>query len=205
MAEFDRKWFVDRLAAAGQSQAALARHLGLPPPSVTRMLDGQRKLKLAEAETVARFLNVSTEEVLTHAGVKLSAEAGADLSLRSIIDGTGTVKPSAGPLAVSVETMNLLKANIPFDRRSDYEVAQVRAAKGEMSLLDDNLVLYETPVTMNPGPASVLSVSKLRDGSVLLGKVEGWRKTGEARIRTPDGQTRQVEMVASSPVKLIVP
>lgn len=205
MSEFDRAWFKSKLDAAGRSQADLARHLGLPPPSITRLFDGKRKLKLEEAETVARFLNVATEEVLAHAGVKLSAEANMDLSLRSIIDGSGAVKPAAAPLAVSVETMNLLKANIPFDRRNAYEVAQVRAAKGEMSLLDDNLVLYETPVTMNPGPASVLSVSKLRDGSILLGKVTEWRKTGEAKIKTPDGQTRQVEMAASSPVKLIVP
>jgi phage repressor protein C with HTH and peptisase S24 domain len=64
----DTIWFHQALETAGHTQADLARHLGLPPSAVSRMLRGERQMKLLEAVQTAQFLDVSQEEVLRHAG-----------------------------------------------------------------------------------------------------------------------------------------
>ena len=64
----DSNWFQETLAKASTSQAELARHLGLAPSAVSRMIKGDRQMKLQEAVEVAAFLGVSQEEVLRRAG-----------------------------------------------------------------------------------------------------------------------------------------
>jgi len=64
----DAMWFQQALERAGTSQADLARHLRLAPSAISRMLKGERQMKLLEAVQVAAFLGVSQEDVLRHAG-----------------------------------------------------------------------------------------------------------------------------------------
>jgi transcriptional regulator with XRE-family HTH domain len=64
----DANWFQQALDRADASQADLARHLRLAPSAVSRMLKGERQMKLLEAVQVADFLGVPQEEVLHHAG-----------------------------------------------------------------------------------------------------------------------------------------
>ncbi|MGE3783621.1 MAG: helix-turn-helix domain-containing protein, partial [Alphaproteobacteria bacterium] len=64
----DAKWFQQMLDRVSASQADLARHLRLAPSAVSRMLKGERQMKLLEAVQVADFLGVSQEEVLRYAG-----------------------------------------------------------------------------------------------------------------------------------------
>src|SRR5436305_929373 len=64
----DAMWFQQALERAGASQADLARQLRLAPSAISRMLKGERNMKLTEAVQVAAFLGVSQEEVLRHAG-----------------------------------------------------------------------------------------------------------------------------------------
>ena len=64
----DTIWFHEALDRAGASQADLSRHLGLAPSAVSRMLKGERQMKLLEAVQVANFLGVTQDEVLRRAG-----------------------------------------------------------------------------------------------------------------------------------------
>jgi phage repressor protein C with HTH and peptisase S24 domain len=64
----DTSWFHNALENAGETQADLARHLGLAPSAVSRMLRGERQMKLLEAVQIAQFLSVSQDEVLRRAG-----------------------------------------------------------------------------------------------------------------------------------------
>jgi phage repressor protein C with HTH and peptisase S24 domain len=64
----DATWFQQALDRAGASQADLARHLRLAPSAISRMLKGDRQMKLLEAVQVAAFLGVTQDEVLRHAG-----------------------------------------------------------------------------------------------------------------------------------------
>jgi phage repressor protein C with HTH and peptisase S24 domain len=64
----DINWFHDALARVGASQADLARHLRLAPSAISRMIKGERQMKLLEAAQIAQFLGQSPEEVMRHAG-----------------------------------------------------------------------------------------------------------------------------------------
>lgn len=66
--QMDTIWFHNALERAGRSQADLARHLGLPPSAVSRLLRGERQVKLLEAVQIAQFLGVPQDEVSRHAG-----------------------------------------------------------------------------------------------------------------------------------------
>src|SRR5438874_9283293 len=66
--EMDTAWFLSQLDRAGLSQADLARHLRLAPSAVSRMLKGERQMKLLEAVQISSFLGVSQDDVLRHAG-----------------------------------------------------------------------------------------------------------------------------------------
>ena len=54
----DANWFQQAFDRAGVTQADLARHLRLAPSAVSRMLKGERQMKLLEAVQVANFLGV---------------------------------------------------------------------------------------------------------------------------------------------------
>lgn len=64
----DTIWFTQALERAHVTQADLARHLGLPPSAVSRMIGGGRQMKLLEVAQIAAFLGVTQEELLRHAG-----------------------------------------------------------------------------------------------------------------------------------------
>jgi len=72
----DATWFHQALERAGESQADLARHLRLAPSAVSRMLKGERQMKLLEAVQVAAFLHVPQEEVLRRAGENTATPPG---------------------------------------------------------------------------------------------------------------------------------
>ncbi|HTV88008.1 MAG TPA: LexA family transcriptional regulator [Stellaceae bacterium] len=69
----DAVWLQQALDRAGVSQADLARHLRLAPSAVSRMLKGERQMKLLEAVQVAQFLGVAQDEVLRRAGAEAAA------------------------------------------------------------------------------------------------------------------------------------
>ena len=74
----DANWFQQSLERAGASQADLARHLRLAPSAISRMMKGERNMKLLEAVQIAAFLGVSQEDVLRHAGAAVDAPPSAD-------------------------------------------------------------------------------------------------------------------------------
>jgi phage repressor protein C with HTH and peptisase S24 domain len=74
----DANWFHQALERAGVTQADLARQLRLAPSAVSRMIKGERQMKLLEAVQVANFLGVSQEEVLRHAGASVDPPPRSD-------------------------------------------------------------------------------------------------------------------------------
>jgi transcriptional regulator with XRE-family HTH domain len=102
----DAKWFQQALDQVGASQADLARHLRLAPSAVSRMLKGERQMKLLEAVQVADFLGVSQEEVLRHAGTAVDPPPRTEPPRRGrpprpalIGRTTRAVRPATPPLA----------------------------------------------------------------------------------------------------------
>jgi hypothetical protein len=69
----DANWFQQALDRTGATQADLARHLRLAPSAISRMIKGERQMKLLEAVQVAAFLGLPQDEVLQHAGASVDA------------------------------------------------------------------------------------------------------------------------------------
>jgi hypothetical protein len=205
MNTINKEWFVNQLSRKGQSIRGLGRFLDIDASAVSRMFDGKRNMKMDEAEKIARFLAVTTEEVLKQAGVSLDSSRVRPILLKSTVFSDGHLETLPEPLEISPELMARVQANVPFGNRGNMTIAQVRAEDGPMSVLDDAIVVYEQSDTIEPAPKGVLSISRLRDGVTMIGHIESARKTGEATIRTPDGKLKKVLIEASSPVLAIIP
>ncbi len=91
----DASWFQAALDRAGATQADLARHLRLAPSAVSRMIKGERQMKLLEAVQVAAFLGVSQDEVLRHAGAEIELPASREPARRGRPPRAASV-PAAG-------------------------------------------------------------------------------------------------------------
>ncbi len=99
----DAMWFQQALERAGASQADLARHLRLAPSAISRMLKGERQMKLLEAVQVSAFLGVSQEDVLRHAGDTTGAAPRGEPARRGRPPRTGPAlagPPRAEPIPI---------------------------------------------------------------------------------------------------------
>jgi transcriptional regulator with XRE-family HTH domain len=70
--EFNKPWFVQRLAAIQMSQRKLAKLLGLDPTAITLTFRGERRITTVEVHTIANLFNVSVAEVMRQAGFDVS-------------------------------------------------------------------------------------------------------------------------------------
>lgn len=70
---FDQEWFDARLSAKGGSREDIGRLLQLSSEQVAELWKDQRELKAPEVLAIARFLNVSAEEVAFRAGISTPA------------------------------------------------------------------------------------------------------------------------------------
>ena len=96
----DAQWFQQALERAGASQADLARHLRLAPSAISRMLKGERQMKILEAVQTAQFLNATQEEVLRHAGAETPPMAPrTEPPRRGRPPKAGSLPPGAPPRA----------------------------------------------------------------------------------------------------------
>ncbi|HEV8678840.1 MAG TPA: LexA family transcriptional regulator [Stellaceae bacterium] len=127
----DAIWFHEALERAGVSQADLARHLRLAPSAISRMVKGERQMKLLEAVQVAAFLGVSQDEVLRHAG------AGVDATPRAEPARRGRPPRTSATAAVSSRAE-------PIPIRS--------AARGGR---DQEMFLEDGPIGYTPRPANL--------------------------------------------------
>lgn len=81
----DRDWIVARLTQIGQSQAALARHLGLGPAAVSLLLSGRRAARANEVPQIAQFLGVSVDTVLDKLGAAAPAAIAPSTPVRAFL------------------------------------------------------------------------------------------------------------------------
>ena len=128
----DTAWFHNTLERAGRTQADLARYLGLPPSAVSRMLRGERQMKLLEAAQIALFLGVTQEELSRH--VDGVATPSAEPARR------GRPPRSTAPLA-------------PIQRQDSMPIRS--AARGGN---DQQMFLQDGPIGYTPRPANLVGV-----------------------------------------------
>jgi phage repressor protein C with HTH and peptisase S24 domain len=130
----DAIWFQQALERAGASQADLARHLRLAPSAISRMVKGERQMKLLEAVQIAAFLGVSQDDVLRRAGA--SAETPPRI---------GPARRGRPPRAFAAPVTPPRAEPIPI--RS--------AARGGA---DQQMFLEDGPIGYTPRPANLAGV-----------------------------------------------
>ncbi|HWB50194.1 MAG TPA: S24 family peptidase [Stellaceae bacterium] len=134
----DTIWFHTALERAGRTQADLARHLGLPPSAVSRMLRGERQVKLLEAVQIAQFLGVPQEEVSRRAG-----------------DGAAPPPPETGRRGRPSRTATATVTPYPLPSRQD--AMPIRSgARGGGS--EREMFLQDGPIGYTPRPANLADV-----------------------------------------------
>ncbi|RUX01763.1 MAG: helix-turn-helix transcriptional regulator [Mesorhizobium sp.] len=204
----DKQWFIDKLAETGKSVRGLARHLGVDASAVSRMLSGQRKMKMTEAGEIASFLGIPVSEVLVHSGVSISLDDPhpPEMMLAATIDERGIVDELPEPKPLPPAVIERARATISVHGNEPIVGAQIRALKGPLSVMDDAVVLYRYRGDgIDPAAIGLLSICRSRDGEQFLGKIERARKTGEARVMCANGEIRDVGLEAATPVLAVIP
>jgi transcriptional regulator with XRE-family HTH domain len=204
-ATIDKDWFVLKLERAGKSLRGMARFVNVDGSAMSRMLSGQRKMKMDEITRIARFLDVPVEEVLEHAGVPVTGAVQAAIMLAATIGDGGVVEDLPSPQPLPSHVAVRAEAAITLGQTGHVIAAQVRASKGALSIWDDAVVLFVESAIVEPTAVGVLSIARLRDGIVMLAHIEKARKTGEATVKLPGGELKDVQLMSASPVLAVIP
>lgn len=202
----DREWFVERLEANRKSVRGLARHLDIDPSAVSRMLSGQRRMKMEEADLIARFINSPVNEVLSHAGVAGADGGSSTLMLFATVDESGHVDKLTEQTALPQDVADRAQAAIGHHRREKVFAAQVRADRGPLAVWDDAVFVYVRPDEgIDPTSIGSLSICKTREGDKFIAKIEKARKTGEATVRFASDDAKEVALEWATPIIAIIP
>jgi phage repressor protein C with HTH and peptisase S24 domain len=144
----DANWFQQAFDRAGVTQADLARHLRLAPSAVSRMLKGERQMKLLEAVQVANFLGVSQEDVLRHAG------AAADPPPRPEAAHTGPPRRGRPPRSILTGPPRPIQPAGPPPGRGDMIPIRSAARGGG----EQEMFLGDGPIGYTPRPTNLAGV-----------------------------------------------
>lgn len=203
--DIDRDWFFSKLSEKNRSVRGLARHLGLDPSAMSRMLSGNRRMKMEEADKIASFLGEPVGEILAHAGVSLDPQRHNEaIMLAATIDGNGRIQMMSDPQPLPAEVMSRAQA-AAGRQRTEIIAAQVRANKGCLGVFDDAFFLFRRPASLDLAAIGTLSICLKNDGTSHLVRLERARKTGEASIRYPTDEHAECVITAATPVLAIIP
>jgi transcriptional regulator with XRE-family HTH domain len=206
MAEIDGNWFHNQLDDRGQSLRALARHLGKDASAVSRTFSGKRKMTMEEAAEIASFLGVSVTAVMHHAGITREGEGlGPKILLSAVIGEDGEVRSLPEPQPLPQAVLDKAQLSIGAGRNRRIIAAQVRASTGALSIWDDAVLLFAPTDGIEPGAIGALSICGLAGGKQILAKLDRARKTGEARVVSPDGGIGEAVLTTATPVLVMIP
>lgn len=78
VSDIDTDWFMKQIAATPWgSQSGFAKALGIDQPTLSRMLRGERDMKMMEAAMFARLFDVSLVEVYRRSGIDVDDQGRA--------------------------------------------------------------------------------------------------------------------------------
>lgn len=205
----DKQWFLDSLANRDKSLRGLAKHLELDVSAVSRMLSGERKMKMQEANKIAQFMGMHVSEVLRHSGVAIDGEGlPSRILLAATINENGSVEKIMEPVTLPQSVLNRAQAAITIHGRGgDTKIiaAQVRALKGPLAIFDDAVLLFGHTDVVETDAIGVLSICRNRKGDQILAKIDRARKTGEARLILIDGKVQEFTLHTATPILAIIP
>lgn len=205
MATIDKAWFMEQLQNQGKSVRGLARHMDLDPSAVSRMLSGERRMRMEEAAEIARFLSAPVNEVINHAGVAIDLDGRPTrIILTSVITETGAMERLTDPRALPQSLIERAQAAV-HGVNETVIAAQIRATDGPLVLWDDAIVLFRPTETVSHDAIDALAICRLHSGEQILAKIERARKTGEARVLDVANTRREVVLQTATPVLAVLP
>jgi transcriptional regulator with XRE-family HTH domain len=206
MIVIDGEWFHQQIKDKRKSVRGLARHLEIDPSAASRMLSGERKMKLEEANRIAIFLGAPVSDILKHAGIAMDADTiPTRIVLAVMIDETGAVIPLAEPKPLPQSVIEKATLAIGAGDHKQIIAGQIRAASGPLALWDDAVILFSHSDLVEPTAIGALSICRTRQGHQFLARLERARKTGEAQITTPAGKIEDAFLETATPVIAVIP
>ncbi|MEX2631289.1 MAG: helix-turn-helix transcriptional regulator [Tistlia sp.] len=194
-------WFARRLAEIGETQRGLARFLGADPSTVSKMLSGVRRIRLEEAEALARFLRVPLLDVLEQAGVSLQGvgETQPAAALVGLVDGEGRIRPWEG----EPEAVLLPLAGAP----ALHHPALVALRLEDPESLMDGWTFFHAPAErVEAGAVGRLAVVRSRGArGERLAVVEAGEAPDRFQLDGFDGRRTTARLASAVPVLLIRP
>ena len=194
----DTQWFRERLADQRMSQRGLARQLGIDPAAVSLTLRGKREMKIAEAVAIARLLGVPADDVMEHAGVRISSRSTM-VVVGATMDGTAEVHFDL----TSGETVSHPGGDIPE------MVCACRCKTEDTDLAHMNgwiLFCSHAPEGgIHPEAVGRLSFCRIKNGCVYVARIVRGSRRGRWMLMTPGGTIPNVEIEWAKPVLLVVP
>lgn len=119
----DGKWVSEQLAKHGKSQADLARHLGLAPPQVNKIIKGRREIKAKEADAIRLYFNKGAPDPSPVLDVR-RVDTPAEIPPRSVMPRDVPLLGTAwggesGDFTMNGETGDYMRRPPRYARRSD--------------------------------------------------------------------------------------
>ena len=166
MIKIDGKWLADKLAGQRGAKADLARHLGIEPDKISKIVSGVRRLTAEEMVKVAEFFREGS-------GPDPDSMLGADIGALVPVY---SVQASAGPGALVTSEDVVDRLAFPPDYLRHITKANPRhlaiiGVKGDSmatTLKDDDLVMIDTSKTELSFEG--MFVVKIDGGAALLVK-----------------------------------
>lgn len=190
LARVDKLWFRERLREKEWTQQKLAEWLELDKAAVTRMLNGERQVGLAEASKIAKGLGLDLRETIEHLGVGLPPKretvpllGHVDAGGVALLDGVGT-RVYSGALPGADAALRVLGG-----------------------ALDGWNLLYTPRSGLNAGDIGSLGVVTVAGGMVFVGVLSqsATLETGHYLLEKLDGRVLRVLAVTVSPVVGMLP
>lgn len=202
----DKDWFLAKLEENHRSVRGLARHMEIDPSAASRMLSGERRMKMDEASSIAQFLGVTVKEVLSHAGVAIDLDGQPTrILLAAIVNEQNKVVRLKEPRPLPQSVIDRAQAAVAGMGNCKIIAAQVRALTGPMAFCDDMVLLFKHTDTFDPAAIGTVSVVRLVSGEMHVARVMTARKTGEATLLSNTGKPYEAEIVTATPVIAMLP
>lgn len=164
-------------------------------------------MQMDEAKQIAHFLRVPVADVMKHAGVAVDLDGlPTRVMLAATIDEAGYLLAAKDPSPLPQSVIEKAHAAIRDAGNGKVIAAQIRATSGPLAIWDDAVVLFKPTETVDAAAIGTLSIVRSREsGRQGMVKVLRARKTGEAMIQKPSGETKEIVLDTAAAIIAIIP
>ena len=195
----DTIWFKNLLADRRMSQRGLAKQLDIDPAAVSLTLRGKREMKIAEAAAIARLLGVPADEVMAHAGVRISSK-------NSLVPISGTMD---GTAEVHIDMQSGATVNHPGGDLPEQTFAILCKTEGtDLAHMDGWLLFADAGFEdrgIMPEAVSHLSFCRVGGGGIYVARITRGMQRGRWTLHTPTGVMKDIVVEWAKPILLVVP